>query len=289
MIMIKQFIFITILSLSAATTLAQTQAFKIYNKEGNEVRFESMVQIAAQHEVVFFGELHNNSIAHWLQLQILKQLDKNGKGLILAGEFFERDDQLNIDEWFAGKMTDKTFETESKLWNNYITDYKPLMLYAKKNSIPFIGSNIPRKYASLVSRQGLAALDSLSDQAKKYIAPLPIQVDKSLPGYVGMKDMMHGSGMNADYMVEAQAVKDATMAYSLFDHLGKGKVILHINGSYHSNNYEGIIWYLQQAYPETKIMTINTVEQDDIHTLEDKTKGTADYIIVLPTDSPKSY
>jgi uncharacterized iron-regulated protein len=287
--MIKQFIFITILSLSAATTLAQTQAFKIYNKEGNEVRFESMVQIAAQHEVVFFGELHNNSIAHWLQLQILKQLDKNGKDLILAGEFFERDDQLNIDEWFAGKMTDKTFETESKLWNNYTTDYKPLLLYAKKNSIPFIGSNIPRKYASLVSRQGLAALDSLSDQAKKYIAPLPIQVDKSLPGYVGMKDMMHGSGMNADYMVEAQAVKDATMAYSLFDHLGKGKVILHINGSYHSNNYEGIIWYLQQAYPETKIMTINTVEQDDIHTLEDKTKGTADYIIVLPTDSPKSY
>jgi len=289
MIMIKQFIFITILSLSAATTLAQTQAFKIYNKEGNEVRFESMVQIAAQHEVVFFGELHNNSIAHWLQLQILKQLDKNGKDLILAGEFFERDDQLNIDEWFAGKMTDKTFETESKLWNNYTTDYKPLLLYAKKNSIPFIGSNIPRKYASLVSRQGLAALDSLSDQAKKYIAPLPIQVDKSLPGYVGMKDMMHGSGMNADYMVEAQAVKDATMAYSLFDHLGKGKVILHINGSYHSNNYEGIIWYLQQAYPETKIMTINTVEQDDIHALEDKTKGSADYIIVLPTDSPKSY
>ncbi len=287
--MIKQFIFITILSLSAATTLAQTQAFKIYNKEGNEVRFESMVQIAAQHEVVFFGELHNNSIAHWLQLQILKQLDKNGKDLILAGEFFERDDQLNIDEWFAGKMTDKTFETESKLWNNYTTDYKPLLLYAKKNSIPFIGSNIPRKYASLVSRQGLAALDSLSDQAKKYIAPLPIQVDKSLPGYVGMKDMMHGSGMNADYMVEAQAVKDATMAYSLFDHLGKGKVILHINGSYHSNNYEGIIWYLQQAYPETKIMTINTVEQDDIHALEDKTKGSADYIIVLPTDSPKSY
>lgn len=287
--MIKQFIFITILSLSAATTLAQTQAFKIYNKEGNEVRFESMVQIAAQHEVIFFGELHNNSIAHWLQLQILKQFDKNGKDLILAGEFFERDDQLNIDEWFAGKMTDKTFETESKLWNNYTTDYKPLVLYAKKNSIPFIGSNIPRKYASLVSRQGLAALDSLSDQAKKYIAPLPIQVDKSLPGYVGMKDMMHGSGMNADYMVEAQAVKDATMAYSLFDHLGKGKVILHINGSYHSNNYEGIIWYLQKAYTETKIMTINTVEQDDIHILEDKTKGTADYIIVLPTDSPKSY
>lgn len=287
--MIRYLLFITILTFSAATSKAQIQAFKIYNKDGNEVRFESMVLIAGQHEAVFFGELHNNSIAHWLQLQILKQLHENGKDVVLAGEFFERDDQLNIEEWLAGKMTDKTFEAETKLWNNYLTDYKPLMLFAKKNRIPFIGSNIPRKYAALVSRQGLAALDSLSEEAKRYIAPLPIEVDKSLPGYVGMKDMMHGSGMNTDFMVEAQAVKDATMAYSLFDSLGKGKVILHINGSYHSNNYEGIIWYLKQTYPDTKIMTINTVEQDDIHTLEEKTRDTADFIFVLPTDSPKSY
>jgi uncharacterized iron-regulated protein len=186
-------------------------------------------------------------------------------------------------------MTDKTFETESKLWNNYMLDYKPLLLYAKKNNIPFIGSNIPRKYASLVSRQGLAALDSLSEEAKRYIAPLPIEVDKTLPGYVGMKDMMHGSGMNVDFMVEAQAVKDATMAYSLFDHLNKGKQILHINGSYHSNNYEGILWYLKKHNPNTRLLTINTVEQENIHTLEEKTKGTADFIIVLPSDSPKSY
>ncbi|WP_373496339.1 ChaN family lipoprotein [Aquiflexum sp.] len=275
--------------LLTTSLFSQTQAFKIFNTDGNEVRFESLVQIAGQHEVFFFGELHNNSIAHWLQLQMLKQLHANGKDVVLAGEFFERDDQLNIEEWFAGKMTDKTFETESKLWNNYILDYKPLMLYAKNNSIPFIGSNIPRKYASLVSRQGLAALDSLSEEAKKFIAPLPIEVDKSLPGYVAMKDMMHGSGMNVDFMVEAQAVKDATMAFSLFYHLGKGKNILHINGSHHSNNYEGIIWYLKKHNPDTRILTINTVEQENIHSLEEKTKGTADFIIILPSDSPKSY
>lgn len=287
--MIKNILLFLLLSLATTNLFAQTQAFKIFNTDGNEAKFESVVEIAGQHEAIFFGELHNNSIAHWLQLQMLKQLHENGKEVVLAGEFFERDDQLNIEEWFAGKMTDKTFETESKLWNNYLLDYKPLMLYAKKNNIPFIGSNIPRKYASLVSRQGLAALDSLSGEAKKYIAPLPIEVDKFLPGYVGMKDMMHGSGMNVDFMVEAQAVKDATMAYSLFDHLGKGKTILHINGSYHSNNYEGIFWYLKKHNPKTQILTINTVEQENIHTLEEKTKGTADFIIVLPSDSPKSY
>lgn len=275
--------------LLSAMAIAQTSPYKIYNNQGNEVRFEAMAEIAGQHEVIFFGELHNNSLAHWLQLQMLKSLHESGKKVVLGAEFFERDDQLNIDEWFAGKMRDSNFEAEAKLWKNYATDYKPLMLYAKKNQIPFVASNIPRKYASLVSRQGLAGLDSLSEQAKSYIAPLPIEVDKTLPGYVGMKDMMHGIGMNLDYMIEAQAVKDATMAYSLFDYINKGRTILHVNGSYHSNNYEGIVWYLKRKFPDVRIMTINTVEQDNIHTLDPKNQSSADFIIVLPLDSHKSY
>jgi uncharacterized iron-regulated protein len=286
--MIKYLLVYILCFFSVSIAQSQTLAFKIFNSEGNEVSFESLAQIAGQHELIFFGELHNNSIAHWLQLRLLKDLHKQNRSVILAGEFFERDDQLNIEEWFSGKMTDKTFESESKLWNNYLIDYKPLMLYAKNNSIPFFGTNIPRKYASLVSREGLKALESLSPEAKKYFPPLPIEVDKNLPGYVGMKDMMHGSGMNADFMVEAQAVKDATMAYSLFGHL-KGNTVLHINGSYHSNNYEGIVWYVRKNYPDTLIITINTVEQEDIHTLEEKSKNTADYIIVIPNDGPKSY
>ncbi|MCF1751693.1 ChaN family lipoprotein [Mariniradius sediminis] len=275
--------------LLSAMAIAQTSPYKIYNNQGNEVRFEAMAEIAGQHEVIFFGELHNNSLAHWLQLQMLKSLHESGKKVVLGAEFFERDDQLNIDEWLAGKMRDSNFEAEAKLWKNYATDYKPLMLYAKKNQIPFVASNIPRKYASLVSRQGLTGLDSLSNAAKSYIAPVPIEVDKTLPGYVGMKDMMHGSGMNLDYMIEAQAVKDATMAYSLFDYINKGKTIFHVNGSYHSNNYEGIVWYLKRKFPTVRIMTINTVEQDNIHTLDPKNQSSADFIIVLPLDSHKSY
>jgi uncharacterized iron-regulated protein len=287
--MYKNRFLIIFLLLVSRLSFAQTEPYKIFDAKGKEVNFEKLTKDSQKSEVIFFGELHNNSIAHWLQLQVLKNLHAQGKNVILSGEFFERDDQLNIGEWFADNMTDKNFEAEAKLWNNYTVDYKPMMLFAKKNNIPFVASNVPRKYASLVSRKGLNSLDSLSEEAKKYIAPLPIEIDKTLPGYVGMKDMMHGSGMNSDYMVEAQALKDATMAYSLLDYLQKGNSILHINGSYHSNNYEGIIWYLKKAYPKTKILTISTVEQESIKELEEKSNGIADYIIVLPMDSPKSY
>jgi len=287
--MFKKSFLIFFFTLVFQFSFGQTEPYKIFNSNGKEVTFETLIKESQKNEVVFFGELHNNSITHWLQLQVLKNLHEEGKQVVLSGEFFERDDQLNIDEWWAGKITDKNFEAEAKLWNNYQVDYKPMMLFAKKNKIPFVASNVPRKYASMVSRQGLVSLDSLSDEAKKSIATLPIEVDKTLPGYVGMKDMMHGSGMNAEFMVEAQAVKDATMAYSLFEYLGKGNTIFHINGSYHSNNYEGIIWYLKKAYPKTKILTVSTVEQESIKELEENSKKIADFIIVLPTDSPKSY
>lgn len=271
------------------TVHAQTTPYKIFSNSGEEVTFETLVEKATASQLIFFGELHNNSISHWLQLQLLKKLQPTTTQLMLAGEFFERDDQLTIDEWMAGWMTDKSFETEAKLWNNYQTDYKPLLLFAKSKGIPFVGSNIPRKYASLVSREGLEGLEKLSDEAKQYIAPLPVTVDRTLPAYAAMREMMHGSSMNLDYMIDAQAIKDATMAYSLFDYLEKGHQILHINGSYHSNNYEGIVWYVHQKFPDISLLTINTIEQENLSEIDEKTMQSADFIIVTASDIPKSY
>jgi uncharacterized iron-regulated protein len=156
--MIKYFLAALIFSFSISNSQSQTQAFKIFDKEGLEVSFESLAETAGENELIFFGELHNNSITHWLQLRLLKELHRQKRSLILSGEFFERDDQLNIVEWFSGNLTDKNFEAEAKLWKNYLTDYKPMMLYAKNNSIPFFASNIPRKYASLVSRTWFGCL-----------------------------------------------------------------------------------------------------------------------------------
>ncbi|MCH7398231.1 ChaN family lipoprotein [Belliella sp. DSM 107340] len=276
----------TFLSISA---YSQSKLYQIFTKDGQLIEEKAFYQTLNEKEIIFFGELHNNSVAHWLQLQILKNLNSNENEIILAGEFFERDDQLNINEWLEGRITDKNFEAEAKLWNNYATDYKPLMLFAKENKIPVVATNVPRKYASVVSREGLKSLESFSEEAKKSIAPLPIEVDMSLPGYKGMKEMMHGSSMNVDFMVEAQAIKDATMAFSLFEFIGKGKTILHVNGSYHSNNYEGIVWYLRKEFVDASVLTIATVEQNNTKALEENSKGIADFIIVLPTDSPKSY
>ncbi len=273
-------------------TTPSLPAYQLFNKQGNTIAFDSMLLQMQQADVILFGELHNNPICHWLQLQATKQLHaKKGENLILAAEMFEADNQLILDEFLTGKIKDNHFESEAKIWNNYATDYKPLVLFAKENKLKFVAANIPRRYASLVAREGLEALTTLNKQAKALIAPQPIEVDLELPGYKNMLAMMgnHGGEEKANNFAYAQAAKDATMAHFILKNRKKDQQVLHFNGTYHSDNFEGISWYLKKNKPKLKIMTISSVEQTEIKELEEENTGKADFILVIPSDMTKTY
>ncbi len=268
------------------------QAYVIYDSEGKQLKFKNVVQDALKADIVFFGEEHNNPICHWLELELTKELFEEKKaGLILGAEMFERDNQLLLNEYVTGVIAQKNFEQEAKLWNNYKTDYKPLVEFAKTNKLAFIGTDVPRRYASIVNKKGFEGLDSLSTEAKKYIAPLPVKYDPDLKGYKAMLEMGEGmpGGHSSENLPKAQAIKDATMAYSILQNWEPGKTFLHYNGSYHSDNYEGIVWYLKQQMPDLKIMTISSVEQDTISELSKESLHVADYIICVPSDMTKTY
>lgn len=270
-------------------------AYQLFTQKGKETTYAQLLKEAQQADIVLFGELHNNPIAHWLELQLTKDLFTAKKDrLILGAEMFEADNQLVLNEYIQGKIASRHLESEAKLWDNYSTDYKPLVDFALTHHLPFIATNIPRRYASLVARSGLPVLDSLSGEAKKWIAPLPIQVDLELPGYKQMMGMggggsAHGGEMNAGNIARAQAIKDATMAHFILQHWQSGKVFLHFNGSYHSDRFEGIVWYLKQYRPALTIVTISSTEQPDIQILADKSRDLANYIIAIPSDMTKTY
>jgi len=79
------------------------------------------------------------------------------------------------------------------------------------------------------------------------------------------------------------------MAYFIFQHLQAGSLFIHYNGSFHSENHDGIIWYLKKAKPELKIITVTTVTQKDIKHLEAENKNKADYIICVDEDMTNTY
>jgi len=253
-------------------------AYTIFDSNGKRVSYRKMIKALNEKDVVLFGEYHDNPIVHWLQLEVTIELDKK-RDLVLAAEMFEADNQDELDEYIAGKIDAKAFDTLARLWPNYYTDYAPLVKYAIENELKFVAANIPRRYANYVFKGGFERLDSLTDEEKSWMAPLPMKYDSTLPGYVKMLEMMGGHG--GSNMPKAQATKDATMAHFILKNHKEGGLSLHFNGSFHSDFYDGILWYLKQERPELNYGTISTVSQSDVFKLEDEYKGQADFIICV--------
>lgn len=288
---IRKLIFLLAVVMIASAFKNDMPAYRIFNDKGNKQKYRKLIREVSDADVVFFGELHDNPIAHWLQIELTKSLynEKLGK-LILGAEMFEADNQLVVDEYLSGVIRQKDFEKEARLWPNYETDYKALMQFASDSGIRFIATNIPRRYAAVVNRRGLPSLDSLSAEAKRWIAPLPVTFDSTLAGYQEMQDMMGEMGGHENMnIVKAQAIKDATMAYHISENLNEGDLFLHFNGAFHSKNFEGIVWYLKQMHPDLNIKTIHTAEQPDIDNMNEDLMGVADFVVVVDENMTKTY
>lgn len=279
-------IYIVSLLVSFQLFAQQKPAYMLYKANGKKVSYKKMLKSLKKADIILFGEHHNNPIVHWLQYEITKDLLKDKK-LILGAEMIEADNQKALNDYLSDKINQKQLDSLARLWRNYKTDYKPLVDFAKSKKIPFIATNIPRKYASMVYKKGLETLDSLPKSEKKWIAPLPIKYDASLSQYKKMKAMMGGHG--GDNLPKAQAIKDATMAYFILKNKKEDTLFIHFNGSYHSNYYEGIFWYLKQHNNNVNIVTISVIEQNSIKKFNKENKHIAHFIIATPNSMTKTY
>lgn len=274
------------LALSFSLQAFDKPAYVLYNAKGNKVSYEKMLKNLQKQDVVLIGELHNNPISHWLELEITQALSEK-RQLVLGAEMFERDNQAALTNYLQGKITAKGLDSSARLWKNYKTDYAPLVNFAKEKNLPFIATNVPRKYASQVSRGGFESLANLTSEEKSWIAPMPIAYDANLPGYQKMLTMM--GEHTSPNMPKAQALKDATMAHFLFTNWNPESLFIHYNGSYHSEYYEGISWYLKRSKADIKIATIATVSQKEIDSLLPEHLLKADYIICVEEDMTGTY
>ena len=288
--MIKRALIILALSFFLLAFKNDNPAYQIFDSTGKNVKYSKMLDAIQDANVIFFGELHNNPICHWLQVELTRELfeSKNGN-LVLGAEMFEADNQLILNEYIQGEISDKSFKKEARLWPNYKTDYAPLVEFAKENQLKFIATNIPRRYASVVYKKGFEGLEDLSAEAKSYIAPLPVEYDPELEGYQAMLEDMKMMAHVNENLPKAQAIKDATMAYSIAEAIENDKLFIHYNGTYHSNNHEGLIWYLEKYKPGLNIITIVSVEQEEIENLGEENENLADYIVVITESMTKTY
>jgi uncharacterized iron-regulated protein len=284
--MLKKIVLLAAICMTAQYVSAQV-AYKLFNKKGQEVSIAKMAKDVSKSDVILFGEQHTDPIGHWIQLKTTQAIfEKTGK-LSMGAEMFESDNQLLINEYFSGIIRTKDFEKEARLWDNYATDYKPLVEFANSNKLKFTATNIPRRYAAVVNKKGLEGLDELSEEAKKLIMPLPMVVDSTNPSYVKMMEMDFGHGKGgpgALKMAKAQAVKDATMAHFIGENLENKTPFIHFQGDFHSAHYGGVYWYLKYWNPKLNVVTISTVYATGELEFKEEYAAISDFILVVTED-----
>ena len=268
------------------------KSFTIYDSQQQKtLTLDEMIHRLAEYEVVFFGEEHNDSLTHALQLQVFQGLHKQKKEISLSMEMLVSDDQVVVDEFLKGLITERNFQKDVILWKNW-SDYEPLFTYAKTHQLPVIAANAPSRYTNRVTQHGLASLQALSPEAKKWLAPLPID---TLTGayYEKFIGLLGGhAGMGQMKIYQSQNLWDATMAHHIALHRQafSQRLILHLCGHFHSDEHLGTVAQLRNYDPNAKIAVISCFTSDDFNKGEwNKHQNRGDFIILIDPQSPKTY
>ncbi|TGK06693.1 hypothetical protein EHO59_00705 [Leptospira semungkisensis] len=252
---------------------------EIYDtKTKSKVSWSEIEEKAKDADVIIFGEEHNDKIGHSWKLEALKNLSLKFP-LILSLEMLERDQQRSLDEYARGEITEKGFLSSGKFWPNYVSDYHPLVSYAKEKSIPILASNSPRKYVNLVSSQGLDALYKIRSPflPPRYLYNLHRQneYEEAVASVLGE----HGSGHDKQKFIDAQHVWDASMADSITEsyYLLKRKIV-QVNGRFHSDRGLGLTYRLRQM--GLKVLVLSIFPTEEGKSFMDADWGLADFLVI---------
>ncbi|MDQ4121585.1 MAG: ChaN family lipoprotein [Acidobacteriota bacterium] len=271
-------------------------SYRVFDGQGKPASVNQVVDALQSADVVFLGEQHDDPTAHALQFEIFRQaFERYGKSrsVVLSLEMFERDVQLIVDEYLQGLINEANFIAASRAWNNYQTDYRPLIEFAKQNKLPVVAANAPRRYVNLVSRKGREALNQLSTQAKMNFAPLPF-APASKEYTAKFTALMGGGGMSTHgaNLLDSQSLWDATMADSVAKILqsNKNALVVHLNGGFHTENRLGTVEHLLKYHPKARVLvvTIKSIENfPDFDITKDTNAG--DFVILTDPKLPRSF
>ncbi len=284
--------------------------YRIYSvKLGKEVSLNEIVDDMKNYDVMFFGEEHNDSVTHFLEQKMQELLyQKFTTKLALSMEMFDRDVQTVMNEYLTSDIREKTFKKDARVWSNY-RDYRPMVEFAKKNKMDVICANAAGRYTNLVGRKGQSALMALTQESKRFFAPLPYDTasgayyDKLMgltnhSAAPAVKDTAKKMspppmmGMGNFNLIIAQSLWDATMAYSIADYIKthKGQKVMQINGRFHSDEGFAAVTQLKKYNKKLKPLIISTGSDDSFPNIDwSKYKSQGDYIIITDPKVPKTY
>ncbi|HNV02440.1 MAG TPA: ChaN family lipoprotein [Vicinamibacterales bacterium] len=193
--------------------------------------------------VLFIGESHTDMAFHRVQLQVIRELQRRGREVLIGLEMYPYTEQAALDLWNAGRVGEDEFVEQSqwyKNWGYHWHYYRDIFLFARQHGIRIYAVNTPREVVSAVRRKGF---QNLSPEES---ARIPPKIDTASEDhktlfrafFAGEDTLMHAmTGQMFDGMFAAQCTWDASMGFnavqSLQKHGGPDAIMVVLIGSGH--------------------------------------------------------
>ncbi len=222
---------------SRAYELGSAQAGSIFDTTSRTtVEIEELAGRLAAADVVLLGEEHTAMDQKLLHAALVEGMAATGKEIVLAMEFFQRDDDAVLDRWVRGDVDEKEL-LEATGWydrGGYRWEYyRPVMEVARAHGMTVVGANVPREIPRTVNRSGL---DGLTEEERAEVGA--ISTDGSpqhrylISRYFGDTVAVLPPGW-FDNMYAAQCLWDVVMARTILAEAAPGTTVVLVVGSGH--------------------------------------------------------
>ncbi len=190
----------------------QAPQFAVYDgATGAATSIEAFLDASKEADVVAFGELHGHPVGAAMELTTLEGMAVGPRPVALALEFFERDVQGAIDEYFAGTITEAAFLVRARQGPAYKKTHRPLVEFARTHRIAVLAANAPRRLVTEYRKGEKSYADYLLGLSAADRALLPAETSVATGPYLDRFNGMMGAERGAK-LIKAQSLWDDAMA-----------------------------------------------------------------------------
>ncbi|MFN2360688.1 MAG: ChaN family lipoprotein [Marinobacter sp.] len=268
----------------------------IADSDGALLSINQLAERLASADVVVIGEFHGHHGAHLLQALIQSTLYRIRPQQLLSMEQFTLADQSELDRYLDGQTGEEELIADTGAWSNYKASYRPLIEFSKSRNIAVIAANAPADIVRCIGRTGEAYLNQLDSDHREQLPDDPfVDTPAYRTKFFEALGGRHGSGQsksqtqNSERMknsYKAQLLRDNTMADQVVRALRENPdhQVIHLNGTFHSENRLGMVAVLEKKHPELEVAVISPVfwsPDEDFHSLMEAQRGKGDFLYFL--------
>lgn len=255
----------------AAADAQNLPANVVFHRGQAEVSLEEALASVQKGQVVVLGEAHGTQVMADQHMQVLEILRKNGHRISVGMEFFNYPDQVSVDEWRAGKLSEEDFLKKVSWGKGFPFDsYRRQVQFPDPQNEFVIALNAPRSLTGKISKAGLASLTA----EEKALLPPQFTLGNDLYKE-RFNALMTGSGHvptpdQLNNYFAAQSTWDDTMAWRAQEFLSRNpeQVLVIIVGEFHVQYGGGLPDRLK-----ARGLNVTTFSQVNLEGLSDVEQG----------------